>query len=149
MHCLHAITYADIGWTSIRWIISDLRESEGKPRQACVLYMCVQLVYEWWFDVWCWTQLAVASINQQFLMQQWLTVTYLGYGRHGSCQGRHLEGSTNIAWHKLKFIICSFFNLNFAPHATINCTSASTQRPYLMEQFGRVAPARPSITAKL
>ena len=58
-----------------------------------------------------------------------LPVAYLGYGRHGSCQGRHLEAGAKIAWHKLKFVICISFNLCFAPHTTINCTAALTHRP--------------------
>jgi len=29
-------------------------------------------------------------------------VAYLGYGRHGTCHGRHFDGGTKIAWQKLK-----------------------------------------------
>ena len=56
-------------------------------------------------------------------------VAYLGYGRHGSCHGPHFDGGAKIAWQKSKFVTCSFFNLYFAPHTTINCTAASIQRP--------------------
>ena len=56
------------------------------------------------------------------------SVAYLGFGRHGSCHGRHFDGSAKIAWQKSKFVTCSFFNLYFAPHTTINCTAASIQR---------------------
>jgi len=39
-------------------------------------------------------------------------VAYLGYGRHGTCQGRHFDGGA-----KIKIFIYSFLNLYFAPHA--------------------------------
>jgi len=29
------------------------------------------------------------------------TVAYLGYGRHGTCHGRHFDGGAKIAWKKL------------------------------------------------
>jgi len=29
-------------------------------------------------------------------------VAYLGYGRHGTCRGRHFDGGFKIAWQKLK-----------------------------------------------
>jgi len=57
-------------------------------------------------------------------------VAYLGYGRHGSCHGRHFDGGAKGAWQKSKFKTCSFFNLCCAPHTTINCTAASIQRHY-------------------
>jgi len=61
------------------------------------------------------------------------SVAYLGYGRHGSCHGRHLDGGAKIAWQKLKFVTCSSFNHYFAPHTAINCTAASIQRPWPMQ----------------
>jgi len=35
---------------------------------------------------------------------RWRTwaVAYLGYGRHGTCHGRHFDGGAKIAWKKLK-----------------------------------------------
>jgi len=45
-------------------------------------------------------------------------------------------GGTKTAWQKFKFVTSSFFNFYFAPYATIACKAASTQRPYLMHQFG-------------
>jgi len=58
------------------------------------------------------------------------SVAYLGYGRHGPWHGRHFDGGAKIAWQKSKFVTCSFFNLYFAPHTAINCTTASIQRPF-------------------
>jgi len=51
------------------------------------------------------------------------------YSRHGSCHGRHFDGSVKTAWQKSKFVTCGFLNLYFAPHTTIICTAASIQRP--------------------
>jgi len=42
-------------------------------------------------------------------------VAYIGCGRHGTCHGRHFDWGTKIAWQKLEFVTCSFFNLYFAP----------------------------------
>ena len=56
-------------------------------------------------------------------------VAYLGYGRHGSCHGRHFDGGAKGAWQNSKCMTCSFFNLYCTPHTTINCTAASIQRP--------------------
>ena len=65
------------------------------------------------------------------LLQSW-TVAYLRYGRHGSRHGRHFDGGAKIPWPKLRFVTCSSFNFHFAPQTTINCKTASTQRPCLM-----------------
>jgi len=56
-------------------------------------------------------------------------VAYLGCGKHGSCHGRHYDGGAKIAWQTSDFVTCSSFNLYFEPHATINCTAGSIQRP--------------------
>jgi len=61
-------------------------------------------------------------------------VAYLGYGRHGSCHGRHFNGGAKIAWPKFRFVTYSFFNY-FSPHTTINCKAASTQCLYLMHML--------------
>jgi len=55
---------------------------------------------------------------------------------------------------KIKIFIYVFLNLSFAPHTFSNCTAASIQRPASYPigsciKFGRVAPAPPSIMAKL
>jgi len=49
---------------------------------------------------------------------------------------------------KIKIFICSFLNLHFAPHAFINCKTASTPRPHLKHYVGRVALAPLSIMTK-
>jgi len=58
-------------------------------------------------------------------------------------------GATLAGAQKLQLVTCSFFNLYFSPHTTINCTAAPTQCPYLMYLVGRVAPASPSNMTKL
>jgi len=60
------------------------------------------------------------------------SAAYLGYGRHGSCHGRHFGGGAKIGWEKLKFVTYSFFNLYFSSHTIINCKAASTLCLYLM-----------------
>jgi len=30
------------------------------------------------------------------------SVAYLGYGRHGTCHGRHFDGGAKIAWKKFR-----------------------------------------------
>jgi len=32
-----------------------------------------------------------------------ILVAYLGYGSHGTCHARNVEGGAKIAWQKLKF----------------------------------------------
>ena len=46
----------------------------------------------------------------QLLLQTWnhidkclQTVAYLGYGRHGTCHGRHFDGGSKVAWQKFKY----------------------------------------------
>jgi len=55
-------------------------------------------------------------------------VGYLGYGRHGTCHGRHFDGGAKNCLAKIKNFIYSLLNLYFAPHTTINCKTASTRR---------------------
>jgi len=43
--------------------------------------------------------------------------------------GTTLTG-TQTCLAKIKFVICSYWNLYFGPHITINCKAASTQHPY-------------------
>jgi len=65
----------------------------------------------------------------------------------------HAMGATMMGAQKLlgkiKIFIYSFFNLYFAPHAFINCKTASTPRPRLKHYIGRVALAPLSIMTKL
>jgi len=42
---------------------------------------------------------------------------YLGYGRHGTCHGRHFDGGRKNCLAKIKIFAYSFLNLYFAPHA--------------------------------
>jgi len=42
-------------------------------------------------------------------------------------QAYNFEGEAKIAWQKLKLVIHNFLNLYFAPHAIINCKSASAR----------------------
>jgi len=66
--------------------------------------------------------------------ERWVTlisVAYQGYGRHGTCHGRHFDGGRKNCLAKIKIFIYSFFNLYFEPHAFINCKAASTSRLYL------------------
>jgi len=44
--------------------------------------------------------------------------------------GATLTGTQKLP-NKNLFVTWCFFNLYFAPHTTINCKAASTQRPYL------------------
>jgi len=44
-------------------------------------------------------------------------VAYLGYGRHGTCHGRHFDGGRKNCLAKIKIFMYSFLNLYFAPHA--------------------------------
>jgi len=84
-------------------------------------------------------------------MKDWVTlisVAYLGYGRHGTCHGRHFDGAQKLLG-KIKIFIYSFFNLYFAPHAFTNCKAVSTPRPHLKHYVGRVALAPLSIMTKL
>jgi len=64
--------------------------------------------------------MAKILIYQYFTLPAF-SVACLGYGRHGTRHGRHIDGGAKTAWQKLKFAACSFFNLYFAPHTTINC----------------------------
>jgi len=61
--------------------------------------------------------------SESFTVKDWVTlvsVAYLGYGRHGTCHGRHFNGAQKLLG-KIKIFIYSFLNLYFAPHAFINC----------------------------
>jgi len=44
-------------------------------------------------------------------------VAYLGYGRHGTCHGRHFDRGRKNCLAKIKLFMYSFLNLYFAPHA--------------------------------
>jgi len=44
----------------------------------------------------------------------------LGYGRHGSCHGRHFDGGAKIAWHKLKCVTCSSSTTLLRPMQQLN-----------------------------
>jgi len=61
----------------------------------------------------------------------------------------HAMGATLTGKQKLKFVVCGFCNLYFASHTTTNCKASSIQRLYLMQRFGHVASAPPSIMTKL
>jgi len=62
----------------------------------------------------------------------------------GHAMGATLTGAQKLLG-KIKIFIYSFLNLNFAPHAFINCKAASTPRPHLKHYVGRVALAPLSI----
>jgi len=39
--------------------------------------------------------------SETFTVKDWVTlisVAYLGYGRHGTCHGRHIDGGAKTAW---------------------------------------------------
>jgi len=42
-------------------------------------------------------------------------VAYLGYGRHGTCHGRHFDGGRKTCLAKIEICMYSFLNLYFAP----------------------------------
>jgi len=44
------------------------------------------------------------------------TVPFLGYGRHGTCHGRHFGGGAKFAWQKLKCYLQFLEHLPCAPH---------------------------------
>jgi len=59
-------------------------------------------------------------------------VAYLGYGRHGTCHGRHFGGGAKIVWQKWKFVTYSFLNLmSWAPCITIapSCNAGRAASP--------------------
>jgi len=74
-------------------------------------------------------------------------VAYLGYGRHGTCHGRHFEGGAKIAWQIIEIYIYSLVNLYFEPHTFINCKAASTPRAHINSNVlvERVVSAPPNI----
>jgi len=47
----------------------------------------------------------------------WHAVAYLGYGRHGTCLGRHFDGGRKNCLAKIKSFKYSFLNLYLSPHA--------------------------------
>ena len=79
----------------------------------------------------------------------WCPVAFLGYGRRGTCHGRHFERRRKNCLAKIKIFIYNFLNLYFAPHAFIKCKAASTPRLYLKHYVGRVTLEPPSIMTKL
>jgi len=60
----------------------------------------------------CWRVLEIITLKQLYQTYCWkfyhtwaehgfYTVAYLGYGRHGTCHGRHFDRDAKIAWKKL------------------------------------------------
>jgi len=56
----------------------------------------------------------------------------LGYGRHGTCHGRHFDGDAKLLGKNCNFYL-QFLKLLFCSPPTINCNAASTQRQSLMQ----------------
>jgi len=71
------------------------------------------------------------------------SVAYLGYGRHGTCHGRHFDEGAKIVWQKLKCVTYTFVNLHLAAHATIQQQRSINTVPSCIT--GQVVPA-PSIS---
>jgi len=66
--------------------------------------------------------------------------------------GSHFNEGAKIIWQKLKLVIYTFwylYYLYFAPHTTIYCQTASTERTYLVHEIRGVVPAPSSIMTKL
>jgi len=75
-------------------------------------------------------------------------VAYLGYGRHGTCHGRHFDGGAKLLGKNLNFYLQCLEPIFCVPYIH-KLLTASTQRPCLMHLVGRVAPAPPNIMTKL
>ena len=61
-----------------------------------------------------------------------LPVAYLGYGRHGTCHGRHVGGGAKTCLAKNKKFYLKFLECLFCAQLS-QCTAASTQRPYVIQ----------------
>ena len=77
----------------------------------------------------CSTNLRSTSL---FFWGNTITVACLGYGRHGTCHGRHFDWGAKIAWEKVKFLITVTWTTSLRTMQSLTA-NASTQRPYLMQ----------------
>ena len=55
--------------------------------------------------------------KQRWAARCFRSVAHLGYGRHGTCHGRHFDGGRKNFLAKIKIFMYSFLSLYFAPYA--------------------------------